>query len=312
LRRLSLLARVHIVIVFASDARRICQFAGFLSIEANMHGLGSKLTFLFWNLKRARLDLLTRLVKKNAVDILILAECPASPPSVLRALNQTTVSYFFASGKCPKIAIYTRFSEQYLLPHQAGSDFAIGRLVLPGRIEILLCAVHFPSKLRQSEIDQTQFATHFGTTVLARAEEEARHARTLLVGDLNMNPYENGVVVYNGLHAVMTREIAQKAPRLVNRIESNRFFYNPMWRHFGEQPEGHAGTYYYRSPKARADFWNVYDQVLLRPELLPYFRDKDLRILHGDAQLNLSLMRNRKPDGEMISDHLPILFRLSI
>jgi hypothetical protein len=277
-----------------------------------MRALGSKLTFLFWNLKRPRLDVLASLVQQNVVDILMLAECPASPSSVLTALNSSVASYFFVPDKCRKIAVYTRFSEQYLLPHATGNDFTIGRLALPGRIEILLCVVHFPSKLRQNPVDQTQFATHFGSNVLAPAEVKARHARTLLVGDLNMNPYEDGVVVYNGLHAVMTREIAQKAPRLVNRVESNRFFYNPMWRHFGEQPDGHAGTYYYRNPKARADFWNVYDQVLVRPDLLPFFRDEDLRILNYDARLKVSLLRNRKPDAESISDHLPILLRLSI
>jgi hypothetical protein len=154
------------------------------------------------------------------------------------------------------------------------------------------------------------YAVHFGDA-LAAAEEAAGHARTVLVGDLNMNPYDDGVVVTRGLHAVPTRAIARREARRV-KFESNVFFYNPMWRHFGERPEGHAGTYYYSSPKARADFWNIYDQVLLRPELLPHFRDEDLEVLHNDSAAGVSLLRKGIPDHGGISDHLPILFRLQL
>jgi hypothetical protein len=140
---------------------------------------------------------------------------------------------------------------------------------------------------------------------------QAGHARTILTGDLNMNPYEDGMVVSNGLHAVMTREIALRETRTV-KFKSNVFFYNPMWRHFGQRPEGHAGTYYLASPKTRADYWNIYDQVLIRPALLPYFHDEDLEIIHRDFDLNVSLLRRGVPDHDSISDHLPILFRLRI
>ncbi len=127
-----------------------------------------------------------------------------------------------------------------------------------------------------------------------------------------MNPYEDGVVTTRGLHAVMTKEIASRPARKV-KFESNLYFYNPMWSHFGERNEGHAGTYYYASPKARADFWNIYDQVLLRAALLPYFRNEDLQILHRDVDANVSFLTPEGyPDNEAVSDHLPILFCLHI
>ena len=127
-----------------------------------------------------------------------------------------------------------------------------------------------------------------------------------------MNPYEDGVVGARGLHAVMTRAIARKETRTV-KFESNLYFFNPMWAHFGEKQEGHAGTYYYSSPKERADFWNIYDQVLFRPELLPYFDNGDLRILHRDDEANESFLTPAGlPASVAVSDHLPILFRLRI
>ena len=274
---------------------------------------GAGLTFLFWNLKRARPDILARLAKSHAVDVLMLAECPLKPADILVALNQDRTDFFFVPSRS-QIAIFTRFPDQYLQclePPVDNDHYVIRRMAIPGRLVILLCVVHFPSKLRLDPLDQSAYAADFGRTVLAPAEKREKHARTILAGDLNMNAYEDGVVQYNGLHGVMTREIAQKEWRTVGNFESNRFFYNPMWRHFGEQATGHAGTYYYSKPKARADYWNIYDQVLVRPDLLPYFSDADLRILH-DVDLEFSLLQKGIPNQKEVSDHLPILFRLNI
>jgi hypothetical protein len=197
------------------------------------------------------------------------------------------------------------------LPQDEDNDYTIRTLRLPSRLEILLCVVHFPSKLRQDPHDQASYTFEF-SRVLARAEANVQHTRTLLVGDLNMNPYEDGVVGSSGLHAVMTRAIAEKRSRVV-KFPSNMYFFNPMWGHFGEKAEGYAGTYYYSSPKARADFWNIYDQVLVRPDLLPYFRSQDVVVLHQDEGTNSSfLTREGLPDTKGVSDHLPILFSLHV
>jgi hypothetical protein len=50
-------------------------------------------------------------------------------------------------------------------------------------------------------------------------EQKIGHTRTILVGDLNMNPFEEGVVSAAGLHAVMTRRIAEKQSRIVQEKE---------------------------------------------------------------------------------------------
>lgn len=275
------------------------------------------LTFLFWNLKCGNADRLASLVRQHGVDVLVLAECPMLPGVILTALNRPTVDYFYAQSQCHKIQLYTRFSDEYVLPVRQGSDvilgddFSLRRLALPTRQEVLLCAVHFPSKLRQQPLDQTAFVTRFAD-VLLDAENAAGHNRTVLVGDLNMNPYEDGVVMTTGLHAVMTRRIAVRESRRV-KFESNPYFYNPMWLHFGEKRPGHAGTYYYSTPKARADFWNIYDQVLVRPALLPHFRDEEVEVLWRDEAAGEPLIgADGVPNWRQVSDHLPILFRLHV
>jgi hypothetical protein len=84
-----------------------------------------------------------------------------------------------------------------------------------------------------------------------------------------------------------------------------------MWAHFGERPNGPPGTYYLARSAFLSYYWNIFDQVLVRPELLDSFSDDELRILTkaGDTQL---LGPTGRPDKTRVSDHLPILFQLQL
>jgi len=66
------------------------------------------------------------------------------------------------------------------------------------------------------------------SNAIVEEERKAGHSRTILVGDLNMNPFEKGVIAAAGLHAVASRRIAERIERTVQG-RSYPFFYNPMW-----------------------------------------------------------------------------------
>jgi len=143
---------------------------------------------------------------------------------------------------------------------------------------------------------------------IVRTEDKLDHQRTILVGDLNMNPFDAGVVAAQTLHAVMTRQLAGREERTVLG-RSYRLFYNPMWSFFGDRTDGPPGTYYHRSSNPGDLFWNIYDQVLLRPSLMDTL--VALEILTIDGQDDL-LTKAGLPDKARCSDHLPILFRLAL
>ncbi len=149
----------------------------------------------------------------------MLAECPLKPADVLLALNQPQSDFFYIPSKCFKIAIYARFAGELLPAHAEDFNFTIRRLSLPLKPEITLCVVHFPSKLHWSDNDQTAFVSQF-IRIVNETEQATGHSRTVLVGDFNMNPYEDGMVSAHCLHAVMTREIAQRRRRKM-KFESN-------------------------------------------------------------------------------------------
>lgn len=68
------------------------------------------------------------------------------------------------------------------------------------------------------------------------------------------------------------------------------------------------GTYYYKGNKEKNEFWNIFDQVIVRPRLRSNFVDKELKIITKTQTVSL-VTQNQHPNKE-ISDHLPIVFQL--
>lgn len=141
-------------------------------------------------------------------------------------------------------------------------------------------------------------------------EARLRHARTVVLGDFNLNPWEQGMISTGGLHAVAQREVALRRARTVSG-RSYAMFYNPMWRLLGDREGALPGTFYHESPSHTGFFWNMFDQVLVRPELLLRFRDESVQIVSRIGEQSL-LRENGRPNSTLASDHLPIVFDLDL
>ena len=135
------------------------------------------------------------------------------------------------------------------------------------------------------------------------------HDRTLLVGDFNMNPFDYVMNMATGMNAMMTRKCVERGSRRLQK-QDYPFFYNPMWAFFGDQSKGPAGTHFYRDASPITYFWNIFDQVLIRPALMDAFHN-DVEILTFDGEHSLLTKRGR-PSKARGSDHLPLLFRLEL
>ncbi len=269
------------------------------------------ITFLFWNVGAApRSAQIAQLAAHLDVDVLMLAEVGDDPADLLLTLNRESVAYSYAPGIVnTKIQVFSRFSDEAVAPVFETDRLAIRRFTLPETEEILLAVVHFPSKQHWSDDSQSMECARLAGDLL-EAESIVGHQRTVLVGDFNMNPFETGVVSAGGLHAVMSRAIAKRESRIVQgRVYT--FFYNPMWSVLGDGTPGPPGTYYDQSSEQKAFFWNMLDQVLIRPALLDRFRIEHLAIIDHTGEHSL-LTGLGLPNRAVGSDHLPILFRLSL
>ena len=263
--------------------------------------------FLFWNLNQRDIpDLIGRLARAELVDVLILAECGSTPARLLEALNAESTEYDFGFSSCHRLRVFTRF-DAGMMPAVLETDrITIRQLKLPGRRPLLVAGVHLPSKINLSEESQV-FESVYLARVIDEVEKKEKHRFTMVMGDLNMNPFEAGVVgARGGLHAVASRRVAQRSLRKVQR-EDYRFFYNPMWSHLGDRNDA-GGTYYYDGSEAVCYFWNMYDQVLLRPALTFGFAPEQVRILTEAG--GVPLLARGRPNKTVASDHLPVMVEL--
>lgn len=266
---------------------------------------------LFWNLNRKDLlGELPALTRQYDVDILILAESVLSDVDVLTALNSGQKRKFLLPlNLCERLSIYTRFLRKSVIPVSDAGGIAIKHIVPPLGPDFILVAVHLSSKLHRSEIDYTMLSVRL-SEMICEAEQRVGHQRTVVVGDFNMNPFENGMVSADGLHAVMDRRIALKKERTVQG-KARSFFYNPMWSRLGDLSNGPPGTYHYPNSGQACFFWNSFDQVLLRPSLLDFFSDQSLEVVTRFNGTNL-LNESGQPNKQQFSDHLPIFINLSL
>lgn len=270
------------------------------------------LRFLLWNLNKKPLQSsVAALARAHEVDIIVLLENAIAIVDLLRSLNPPgTGDYYYSPCRfCSKVEIFSRFLPEFTQPFHESDRLTIRHVRLPGREDFLLAAVHFPSKNHYSDESQVFECANL-TGEIADTEKKIGHARTLLMGDFNMNPFETGMIGARGLHATMSRRVAQRNSRVVQSREYP-FFYNPMWGLMGDSTPGPAGTYYYDNSEHTTLFWNMFDQVLLRPKLLSAFDNRSLQILETDGDTSF-LSRHGIPDKTKGSDHLPVLFSLDI
>ncbi len=269
-------------------------------------------SFLFWNINRENIQQrIVNLTRRYKVDVLMLAECEIDIDILLSELNDGGRFDYHYSPRigCKKIEVFTQFSSEFIQPVRESERLTIRHLKLPRLTDILLAITHLPSKLHLDEFDQAIECMKLSDSI-REAEHDVGHARTVLVGDLNVNPFEDGMVSTEGLHGVMSRSIAQKKTRTVQKQEYP-FFYNPMWGLLGDGTPGPSGTYYYSKSRHKEFFWNMFDQVLIRPDLLPLFNNKELEILESDGEVSF-LSNTGLPDADIASDHLPVMFKLAL
>jgi hypothetical protein len=270
------------------------------------------LKFLFWNTNKKPLEILVAaIVFRRGVDIVLLAECQ-DPLKVLSELNRSYPSNYLylpsLTGSRP-VHLFSRLPGKCI--ESRGDYGGLSFLELNPLVgkTILLVTAHLSSKLWMEGLDQALECTNL-IRKIQQFESILGHRRTVVVGDFNINPFEAGLTAAHCFHAAQSRYIARRKHREFHG-ETYPYFYNPMWSHFGDRGPSPPGTYFRNASSPTEVFWNMFDQVLIRPDLLENFMDESLEIVTcaGDTTL---LCDDGRPDKNRASDHLPILFGLNL
>ncbi len=262
---------------------------------------------LFWNAGRKKLDTeVAALAKQTDANVIALAEYPADGLDVLRQFASLNLDFHLVPTiACDRIRLFTKFPLANVTPGPEANRYTIKELSVPGMERVLLCLAHLPSKLHSDDVDQLHEAIYFRKDIES-AEVSSNHQNTIVLGDFNMNPFDDGMVSAAAMNAVPSLAIARRESRVVSG-RSHQFFYNPMWNLLGDFA-GAPGSYFLSSPGYLSHYWNLLDQVLLRPTIADRLDRSSLGVLTQAGTMSL-LSQDGRPK---ISDHLPIYFSLDL
>ena len=280
--------------------------------------------FLFWNLDKAEAateprraaaiySSLTRLVRDREIDLLIFAEYELDDSTVKTALDAAGIGMFHRPrSRSKRVVIWTRWKQGAVIDRyngRAAIRLTIRQLLPSGGVPTWLVAAHLWDRTRLTTEAGRALAASEISTAIRSFEARSKSSRTVLVGDLNLNPFEAGSVAAQCLHAMLTADLARSVRNLDAHSEYPTF-YNPMWGLFGDRTPGPPGTYFWRNPlEGTNHFWHMYDQVLIRPDLIDSFGG--VEILAGDGTESF-LTAGGRPRPDHFSDHLPLFFELDL
>ena len=249
------------------------------------------------------------------IDVVILAEASVEDANLLARLDAGGRAFRAMPAPNKYMKIYAGYPDGFF----SGWNRDEGRLCLrginfPDYPEIILGAVHLKSGLHSERSERREHAIPAANAVRV-TQRRFDHARAIIAGDFNLNPYDEGLLLPSGFGAMTSKTLVKKHVK----YRGDRFsrFYNPCWRFLGRPPDqGPAGTYYWPAHRAFNIYWNCPDQVLVGHDLLDRFPDDGLRCLAAipGKSGGRPLIRETEQHWylDQISDHLPLVFDLDL
>lgn len=268
--------------------------------------------FLLWNVRKKPLDTLVQnLVRQHNIDVVLLVEYAFGVSQLPRLLlNDGLVK----RSSLPKFGVFVRNTHRLrLLPDKFGKRANMWKWVPPSGVEGIVVLVHgFDRRNYDDSTRRTLFRRV--REAVQRREETRHHQRTILAGDFNAQPFDSAMAAADGLHALGMRTVRGNASRPVRGGASTMdFFYNPMWRLYGQPPQSEAGaaTHYWLGQWVHELGWYMFDQVVLRPGELPRFPEDQILLITQVGSVSL-VSANGLPDSQTASDHLPVVFHWNL
>lgn len=258
--------------------------------------------YLFWNTyhNEAINDILSALIVENNVSIAVLAEYSAKIDELIAMLGARGITMKHYRCPCPRITMLGTIDEVEMKNDSTHATIQI----INGRD--ILCGVHLNSKKHEGHVGRREILIEQIVREIEKIEKEIGTENTIIVGDFNINPYEPDCIDARYFHGIPVLAEAERKTREVVQREY-RMFYNPMWNLLGDYTWPY-GTYYYNTGETQNTYWNIFDQVIIRPALKERFVKESLKILAETR--TKSLLDDKGHPDKIISDHLPILFEI--
>lgn len=265
--------------------------------------------YLFWNTNRKNVDeIICNMVEKYKPAILALAEYESNTDILVRSITKYTgMEYIelqkFACRVCILVNEKLRNGIKHCVDH---TNYTIKIIPYNSYNDVHIVAfVHLPSKMH----DNRERNRHLLEQITCQVNEidQTRGRKVIIVGDFNLNPYEDAMTYLTGCNAVSSKDIAMKICRK-DRNEKDKYYfyyYNPMWNFLGDK-DGINGTFYYDKTSDHSRYWNTFDQFVVSPALIKDIDEIEIVKHVGNTSLE---SKRGIPDLKM-SDHYPLFFKL--
>jgi endonuclease/exonuclease/phosphatase (EEP) superfamily protein YafD len=261
------------------------------------------LRIVFWNVKRKNLNnFVCAIATSTNADVVILNENSVEIGETLQELRNNVSQDFY----CPQADLKKRFHcfsrnpDLDLSKVHDGSRTSVRKLQI-GSHRTLLALVHGVD-VRNYDAETRQSVAQSLADDMRFVREQQNISKLVLLGDFNMNPYDRGMNLPQGMNAMMTRSCIERGSRRFLDKDYD-FYYNPMWGLFGDGTAGPAGTVYDVSGQGPYG-WSMFDQVVIHHSIVNLFRNVQILTEAGTETL---MNKKGHPDAKKASDHFPIL-----
>lgn len=258
--------------------------------------------FLFWNTHHNK-DInatISELIIENNISIAVLAEYTAKADELVNLLSTKGVKIKEYSSCCKRIKILGKVKD---VEPRLDTEHTTIQIINDTDI---LCCVHLNSQIYSGHKAHREILIAQIINDIQTVESELSTENTIVVGDFNINPYDSSFIDARYFHGMPIYAEAKRKSRIIAGKEFF-MFYNPMWNLLGDSQQPY-GTYYYSGNDTVNTYWNIYDQVIIRPALKDRFVSSSLKIL-TETRTKFLLDHSGHPDRN-ISDHLPIVFEI--
>lgn len=257
---------------------------------------------LFWNLnKKDNADLALTCMREEEVGIAAFAEYSGTKFSdeLLQSSGYRPIGY----GGCDKVKTFAREPIEILECFEQ-SRFTVLPMKM-GDIYFVVAVAHLVDRMSSADSEPRLVDIRKMMDVVHGYENKASINKTIVMGDLNANPYDREMLLPNAFNAMLFKGILRNKTARTWCGDEYPFLYNPTIHWLSEESENYGSFYY--SGDCTSPIWNCYDQALVSPELMDRIKSYSYLKRIGDRDL----VANVRPDSK-ISDHLPLLVDIDL
>ncbi len=257
---------------------------------------------LFWNLnKKDNADLALSCMHEEKVGIAAFGEFSGTEFSdeLLKGSGYRPMGY----GGCDKVKIIAQESIEVLDCFEE-SRFAVLPMKI-GKICFIVAAAHLVDRMSSADPEPRLVDIRKMMDVIHGYENALSINKTIVMGDLNANPYDKELLLPNAFNAMLFKGLVRNKTGRTWCGDEYPFLYNPTIHWLSEELENY-GSFYYSGDCANP-IWNCYDQALVSPELMDSINSYSYLKRIG----NRGLIAKVRPNSN-ISDHLPLLVDIDL